>query len=65
MGGYPDSPSENDDDASAADTTDTIDDDSDSDDSTDNPKFMRPVKVVSNEEVNFDMKKVTNTNVSI
>ena len=63
MGGYPDSPSENDDDAPAVDTTDTIDDDSD--DSTDNPKFMRPVKVVSNEEVNFDMKKVTNTNVSI
>ena len=46
MGGYPDSPSENDDDAPAVDTTDTIDDDSD--DSTDNPKFMRPVKVVSN-----------------
>ena len=56
MGGYPDSPSENDDDASAADTTDTTDN-SDSDDSTDNQKFMRPVKVVSNEEVNFDMNK--------
>ena len=56
MGGYPDSPSENDDDTSAVDTTDdTIDDDSDN--STDNPKFMRPVKVVSNEEVNFDTKK--------
>ena len=57
MGGYPDSPSVTDDDT--VDTTDdTIDDDS-SDDSTDNPKFMRPVKVVSNEEVNFDTQKTS------
>ena len=65
MGGYPDSSEDSDKDcddcgleaekiadAPETDTTDSTDS-TDSTDTTDNPKFMRPVKVVSNDEVIF------------